>query len=132
MISYWWHCHIKHWHRDFAYGVRNLWRWFPVIWCDRDWDWAYMVKLMEKKADFMAESAEKNWHGADDEKYARQLRGFAMDLRATREEPWLELSNREYGDGESQINWDNRVEAENILWHRIGKTVENQMRLWWD
>lgn len=91
-----------------------------------------MVKLMEKKADFMAEAAEKHWHFEGADKAARQLRGFAMDLRATGEEAWTELSSREYGDGEHIINWSNRLEAENMLWHRIGKTVEHKMRLWWD
>jgi hypothetical protein len=42
---------------DVKYGIKNLIRWFPVIWGDRDWDFAYMFALLEKKF----EHYEKEW-----------------------------------------------------------------------
>jgi len=32
-----------------VYGIRNLWRWFPVIWKDRDWDHGYLSRILEFK-----------------------------------------------------------------------------------
>jgi len=44
------------WLRDIRNGTRNLWIWLPVIWRQRDWDFAYLydvvyfkLKLMEKE-----------------------------------------------------------------------------------
>jgi len=31
------------------YGVENLWRWFPLIWNDRNWDWHYWLVMNHKK-----------------------------------------------------------------------------------
>ncbi len=47
---------------DLRYGVRNLWRWFPVIWRDRDFDWAYLAELMAKKLRWMGVCLEHGHH----------------------------------------------------------------------
>ena len=28
------------------HGTRNLIRWFPIIWGDRNWDWEYLARIM--------------------------------------------------------------------------------------
>jgi hypothetical protein len=51
---------------DIKYGIRNIFRWLPVIWFDDDIDWSYLALLMEKKLRFM--SASTSWwivSGAD-------------------------------------------------------------------
>jgi hypothetical protein len=37
-IRLWWKFEGRYYHKDFIYGIKNLWKWFPVIWSDRDWD----------------------------------------------------------------------------------------------
>jgi hypothetical protein len=27
-------------------GVKNVWRWLPVIWSDADFDWEYLARVM--------------------------------------------------------------------------------------
>lgn len=36
-------------HKYFIYGIKNIWRWFWVIWKDRDWDHHYFWEVMKKK-----------------------------------------------------------------------------------
>jgi hypothetical protein len=36
-------------HLEFARGIKNLWRWFPVIWKDRDWDDHYIFEVLKFK-----------------------------------------------------------------------------------
>ena len=48
-IRLWWKYTGRHLHRDFIQGIKNLWKWFPVIWKDRDWDHAYIYKILEFK-----------------------------------------------------------------------------------
>lgn len=33
----------------FTYGIKNLYRWFPVIWKDRDWDDHFIFELLKTK-----------------------------------------------------------------------------------
>jgi hypothetical protein len=45
--------------RSIIMGLRNLWKWLPIIWHDRDWDYNYLLKIMyfkisEMEKDFIA------------------------------------------------------------------------------
>lgn len=53
-ISLWWRFEGKYYHKDFMNGVKNLVRWFPVIWKDRDWDDHFIWKVMMQKLKFQS------------------------------------------------------------------------------
>lgn len=38
--------------RDFYRRVRNVFRWLPTIWNDRDWDDSYITEILIKKLEF--------------------------------------------------------------------------------
>jgi hypothetical protein len=42
-------------HLEFSRGIKNLWRWFPVIWKDRDWDGYYIFEILKTKLKNQAE-----------------------------------------------------------------------------
>lgn len=48
-IRLWWKFEGSHYRRDFIKGVKNLWRWFPTIWKDRDWDSYYIYEILRVK-----------------------------------------------------------------------------------
>jgi hypothetical protein len=56
-ISLWWRFEGRYYHRDFKNGIKNLWKWFPVIWKDRDWDDHYIFEVLKfklnKQADYI-------------------------------------------------------------------------------
>lgn len=54
-ISLWWRHEARYYHKDFVRGVKNLIRWFPIIWKDRDWDDHYIWAVMMKKLSFQAD-----------------------------------------------------------------------------
>jgi hypothetical protein len=35
--------------RELKRSLKNLWRWFPIIWKDRDWDHSYIYTILEFK-----------------------------------------------------------------------------------
>ncbi len=44
---------IWHWRiREFFTSIKNIVRWIPTIWKDRDWDDFYITKLLQKKIEF--------------------------------------------------------------------------------
>lgn len=53
-IKIWWRWEAQYMHKDFAHGVKNLWKWFPIIWKDRDWDHNFIYTLLAKKLEFQA------------------------------------------------------------------------------
>lgn len=66
-----WHWKLRRWVRDdlpylhleFVRGIKNLWRWFPVIWKDRDYDDYYIYKVLQFKLKNQAKYiGDRDWH----------------------------------------------------------------------
>lgn len=57
-IKLWWKFDGSQYGSRFIQGVKNLWRWLPVIWKDRDWDSYYIYEVLrfklEKQAYYIA------------------------------------------------------------------------------
>ncbi|SFG59743.1 hypothetical protein [Sporolactobacillus nakayamae] len=60
-------------------GVTNLIKWFPVIWKDRDYDNAYLYKLLWKKLQNMANMQRREGHSTNSEEIAEQIE-YAANL----------------------------------------------------
>lgn len=60
----WFRWEFKYQHKYIKYGVKNLYKWFRVIWNDRDWDHYYIFEVLkfklEKQAKHMAENGFHN------------------------------------------------------------------------
>lgn len=54
-VRMWWRWNGCYMHREFVQGVKNLWKWFPIIWKDRDWDHDFIYTLIAKKLEFQAD-----------------------------------------------------------------------------
>lgn len=48
-IRLWWKFEARYYPRNFSLGIKNLWRWFPVIWKDRDWDQYFIYEMLKTK-----------------------------------------------------------------------------------
>ncbi len=47
-------------HKYIKYGVKNLYKWFWVIWNDRDWDHHYIFQVLKFKLEKQANHLTKN------------------------------------------------------------------------
>jgi hypothetical protein len=70
----WFKWDAKHLHRDVIIGVKNLWKWFPVIWKDRDWDDFYIFEALKHKIKNTADYTEKKQRFVGWEKEVRYMR----------------------------------------------------------
>ena len=63
-LNRWFRWEFKYQHKYIKYGVKNLYKWFWVIWKDRDWDHHYIFEVLkfklEKQADHLAENGFHN------------------------------------------------------------------------
>ena len=62
-IRLWWKFEGKYYHKYFIYGIKNLWKWLPIIWKDRDWDQHYIYTILKTKLEFQAKHIyNRDWH----------------------------------------------------------------------
>ena len=59
-ISLWWRFNGRYYHKDFIEGVKNLWKWFPWVWKDRDWDDHFIFEALKFKIENTAKYIKKN------------------------------------------------------------------------
>lgn len=141
--------------REYPARVRRVCRWLPVLWGDRDWDQAYLVRVLEFKLLRMAERFESR-----EAVHANAAR-IARDMRVTVEHLRRARNAEEYGPpapaGElefepvpdrpqySQLKplaqpaarqwraWGRRIETiEQENWNAAWEMIRRHGRHWWD
>jgi hypothetical protein len=70
----WFRWDAKHLHRDIAQGFRNLWKWLPIIWKDRDWDNHFIFEVLKFKIKNTANYTEKKQRFVGWEKEVKYMR----------------------------------------------------------
>ena len=53
-LKLWWKFEGRYYHKDFIRGVKNIWKWFPTIWKDRDWDDDFIYEILRVKIENQA------------------------------------------------------------------------------
>jgi len=110
-IRLWWKFDGRYYHKNFIEGVKNLWKWFPVIWKDRDWDHTFIYELIKVKLNNQAD----------------YIGGHDRHTRAKRDAELMRLTSRliqrcqddhydmEYMDyHESNFNWLDITDEDDI------------------
>lgn len=61
-LSFWeklvldWEYKIKYYPKNFIIGIKNLYKWFPIIWKDRDWDDTFLFEIIKFKISTVAKT----------------------------------------------------------------------------
>lgn len=74
---------------DIRNGVIQLWRYGPIIWRNRDWDYTFLLKLMEAKFRHMAVECGDKGHHVGSEREGKQLRVCAELCRRIQEDDYI-------------------------------------------
>lgn len=48
-----WLGYVPVWLKQFFQGLRNIIRWIPIIYRDKDWDHSFLTDMLQKKLEFM-------------------------------------------------------------------------------
>lgn len=101
-IYLWWKFEGCYYHKDFINGVKNLFRWFPIIWRDRDWDTSFIFEIMIQKLKNQSDYIGKK----DRHTSAKRDAEIMMTCVRLMEKVEQEYYNAEYMDyHESDYNW---------------------------
>jgi hypothetical protein len=115
---------------NLPYGIRNLIRWFPLIWRDRDWDYCYLADLMRFKMLRMADLQRRWGHHVGAERHARQLRICAALCQRISEDNYIQMHdcpNSPPGQWHRRVEFSQRYDLE-----YLGIMMRRHMATWWD
>lgn len=74
--------------RDFFRRVRNVYRWLPTIWNDRDWDNSYITEILIRKLEFTRDFfASDKPHNSEADNVAEEIQE-AIDLLHQTKDAW--------------------------------------------
>lgn len=84
---------------DFIYGMKNLYRWLPVIWKQRGWDFGFMFPLWEKQFEEMEKSFERaNGFVVGNKKRLKRIRICKEICRRLKDDWWYHENQFMYHD----------------------------------
>lgn len=72
-IELWFRFEGRYYHRDFINGIKNLIRWFPTIWKDRDWDDHFIWQIMIQKLKFQSEYLSEYGNHVDSDRDSQKI-----------------------------------------------------------
>ena len=73
-IYRWFKWEAKHAPSDISQGFKNLWKWLPIIWKDRDWDNHFIFEVLKFKIKNTAKYTEKKQRFVGWESEVRYMR----------------------------------------------------------
>jgi hypothetical protein len=113
---------VKHIHKTTWIGIKNLWRWLPIVWKDRDWDYYYIFQVLKFKL----------------EKQAKHLGGRDAELMMTCVRLINKLQNEEY----YEEYYDSRPMNNEMMYkcqaqhdkakRLLFKIMNDRIDSWWD
>jgi hypothetical protein len=117
---------IKDTYRNIKYGLRNLYKWFPTIWKDRDWDYVFILEVLKVK---LQNQAEALYGDIPDREYERMQTIIRLIDRVQHEsyvDSLIERGNVTTEDLQDAFNKHDK--ARKLLF----KLLEQRIEHWWD
>ena len=107
--------------RYFLTGIKNIFKWIPTIYHDRDWDGDFIYKILQKKIEFQRKELVKNNRHTDINRNNRDMT-LALNLLERIREEYYQLECLDYW--EDTINFENFLEKPNSKSVKIKTTDE--------
>ena len=117
-------------HKYIKHGVKNLYKWFWVIWKDRDWDHHYIFEVLKFKLEKQAKHlADVGFHNDAQRDAERIMTCVRLINKLQNEEYYDELSESGVRSSEAiQIVIDRHNKAKRLLFKILNDRIEE----WWD
>lgn len=121
-IKWWIKLDAKYTHKHLIQGVKNLWRWFPTIWKDRDWDDHFIWVILEKKLIHQAKYIGSRGIHLDANRDAQRMMTCVRLIQRVRDEDY----HMEYMDyHKSEYHFDEVPDRPDVKQLRIEELSEN-------
>jgi hypothetical protein len=158
MQKIWWHRKYSDWYYSLKYGIKNLFKWFKIVWNDRDYDSDYILRVLQFKIKNTRILTEKNKrHVGYQEDVANMLRceeliqnllddkfaercGYdservTLDFIETEDEDLLEMVNghpNPQSDEDLSSIFKKARELQLTERKELFKILDKHLQSWWD
>lgn len=126
--------------------VKKLIDWFPLIWKDEDWDYAYLLTLIGYKLKRMRECIHSNDVIAHAENVANEILEAEIMIRNIADDPddeWSLHYNQWHSckssvsepcqaEGECRKTLELSAKRSEKNWHKLWKHLDKYSQGWWD
>ena len=116
---------------DIPYGIKNLIKWFPLVWKDRDYDHNYILYALKFKIHNTRKLHERNKRhvGVEKEIHCMKVCEILLD-RLIKDDYYLMHYNKLRIDNRKAIIRTNnsKIGDKNYLFHILSKRIDS----WWD
>ena len=118
---------LKNTIRQFFIGVRNIIKWIPVLYKDRDWDFYFIYNILQKKLEF-TEEAMRNSSLYDGKLYANKIKTAIRLIEVVRDEKYFDemLMNDDWEDLKKAMAKQDK--AKKLLFNYLHHNIEK----WWN
>ena len=110
--------------------IRNLIRWIPIIWKDRDWDFYFTYEILKKKLEFQAEFTRKRGYHMYNAQDANRMETCVRLIKKLQHEEYIiiPVTNREYTEQDFKNDQMRHDKARKLLFRILEQNIEG----WWD
>lgn len=115
---------------DIRYGVRNLWRWLPIVWFDDDSDWSHLAEMMERKLRWSAEHEERYGHHVGSKLDAKRMRICADLLKRLRADEYWGNAAIRFGETTAAAKASQAQQKNDQRY--LGLILGKYLTHWWD
>jgi len=125
---------IKNYFKNIKYSIKNLYKWFFIIWNDRDWDHIYIEIILHKKLVntynfLLSKDAVTNWQVPEQAKSLRALKLCIVILERRNNNFYL---NNLYSSDLTQDEFESIQKIEIRDGQLLGKLLGKYLSYWWD
>ena len=126
----WFRWEFKYQHKYIKYGVQNLYKWFWVIWRDRDFDHHYIFQVLKFKLEKQAKHlAENGFHNSAQRDAELMMTCVRLINKLQNEEYYDEFYNLDKRSSEAlQTVIDKHNKAKRLLF----KIMNDRIEEWWN
>ena len=116
-------------------GFKNIWVWKKVIWNDRDWDWLFLIIILQFKLENMAKYQKTQGMSVDHDKIAEQLHRTALACKRLMVEEYdkpdpIFLKDNKWQKKINGTDFQSYMQQQDIKY--ITKMINKHIWDWWD
>jgi hypothetical protein len=109
--------------------IKNIIRWIPILWKDRDWDYWHTFEILKTKLKFQSEHFRKHGYHESSERDAEKMELCIRLIDKVQNEYYLDKALRQDFTDEVMISAVIKHDkAKRILF----KLLEQNIESWWD
>lgn len=135
---------MRHFLYNLKYGIKNLFKYFKIIWNDRHWDYSFILILLKFKLETIKNSYSKKHHSTDVPYQLKYINICIILLDRLIENNFLEEELNNLYEGKEFLEFDeNNIPKINDIWNRqsilrkkhmklLMSILEKRIESWWD